>query len=167
MRDHGHSSIASRGPHKVKPRSGLSAAICLTSCTALVHGTALGARTAWGPHLLTPPACVVPQGLPRGAARTDRLLAHHGAARLCLSLPAFLAPLAPPHTRRFLGDSLDAPQLDGQTSSTRCMGREWARRLASFRVFYMLRALGTSASSTSTWRSTTTGGGFSRPVLPI
>ena len=43
-------------------------------------------------------------------------------------------------------------------------GREWARRLASFRVFYMLRALGTSASSTSTWRSTTTGGGFSRPV---
>ena len=111
VRDHDHSSIASRGPHKVKPRSGLSAAICLTSCTALVHGTALGARTAWGPHLLTPPACVVPQGLPRGAARTDRLLAHHGAARLCLSLPAFLAPLAPPHTRRFLGDSLDARLL--------------------------------------------------------
>ena len=47
----------------------------------------------------------------QGAARTDRLLAHHGAARLCLSLPAFLAPLAPPHTRRFLGDSLDARLL--------------------------------------------------------
>ena len=27
------------------------------------------------------------------------------------SLPAFLAPLAPPHTRRFLGDSLDARLL--------------------------------------------------------
>ena len=62
----------------------------------------------------------------QGAARTERLLAHHGAARLCFSsphpapvaegcsptsLPAFLAPPAPPHTRRFLGDSLDARLL--------------------------------------------------------
>ena len=62
----------------------------------------------------------------QGAARTERLLAHHGAARLCFSsphpapvaegcsptsLPAFLAPPAPPHTRRFLGGSLDARPL--------------------------------------------------------
>jgi len=62
----------------------------------------------------------------QGAARTERLLAHHGAARLCFSsphpapvaegcsptsLPAFLAPPAPPHTRRFLGGSLDARLL--------------------------------------------------------
>ena len=64
-------TVASRGPHTLKPRSGLSAAICLTSCTALVHGTALGARTAWGSHLLSPPACVVPQGLPRSRAHRD------------------------------------------------------------------------------------------------
>ena len=86
------------------------------------HGTALGARTAWGPHL---PRASCRRGC-QGAARTERLLAHHGAARLCFSsphpapvaedcsptsLPAFLAPLAPPHTRRFLGDSLDARLL--------------------------------------------------------
>jgi hypothetical protein len=63
----------------------------------------------------------------QGAARTERLLAHHGAARLCFSsphpapvaegcysptsLPAFLAPPAPPHTRRFLGDARDARLL--------------------------------------------------------
>ena len=35
------------------------------------HGTALGARTAWGPHLLSPPACVVPQGVPRGRAHRE------------------------------------------------------------------------------------------------
>ena len=62
----------------------------------------------------------------QGAARTERRLAPQGAARLCFSsphpapvaegcsptsLPAFLAPPAPPHTRRFLGDSLDARLL--------------------------------------------------------
>ena len=82
-------------------------------------------RTA---HLLSPPACVVPQGVPQGRGRAPRegYSRDHGAARLCFSsphpapvaegcsptsLPAFLAPPAPPHTRRFLGDSLDARLL--------------------------------------------------------
>ena len=83
-------------------------------------------RTA---HLLSPPACVVPQGVPQGRGRAPRegYSRDHGAGRLCFSsphpapvaegcysptsLPAFLAPPAPPHTRRFLGDSLDARLL--------------------------------------------------------
>ena len=83
-------------------------------------------RTA---HLLSPPACVVPQGVPQGRGRAPRegYSRDHGAGRLCFSsphpapvaegcysptsLPAFLAPPAPPHTRRFLGGSLDARLL--------------------------------------------------------
>ena len=91
------------------------------------HGT-----SSWGAH--TQLGDLTSSHLPRascrrgcqGAARTERLLAHHGAARLCFSsphpapvaegcsptsLPAFLAPPAPPHTRRFLGGSLDARLL--------------------------------------------------------
>ena len=89
------------------------------------HVTALGARTAWdltSSHLLSPPACVVPQGVPRGRRAPrgySRIMVRPASASAyptlrraedCspTSLPAFLAPLAPPHTRRFLGDSLDA-----------------------------------------------------------
>ena len=94
--------------------------------------------------------------LPRRETFCDGALDLYGCVQLLCDHGRFEPSWSP--------TSSSAPQLDGQTSSTRCMGREWARRLASFRVFYMLRALGTSASSTSTWRSTTTGGGFSRPV---
>ena len=89
------------------------------------HGT-----SSWGAQLGDLTSSHLPRASCRrvcqGAARTERLLAHHGAARLCFSsphpapvaegcsptsLPAFLAPPAPPHTRRFLGDSLDARLL--------------------------------------------------------
>ena len=62
--------IALRGPHKAKQRSGhgLSA-----SCPTFMH-TALCTAPSWGsppgaPYLLPPPACVVPQVLPRGYLR--------------------------------------------------------------------------------------------------
>ena len=58
---------------------------------AAAHVTALGARTAWdltSSHLLSPPACVVPQGVPRGRRAPrgySRIMG--GAARLCFNSP--------------------------------------------------------------------------------
>jgi hypothetical protein len=115
--------IALRGPHKVKQRSGhgLSA-----SCVTFMH-TALCTAPSWGsppgaPYLLPPPACVVPQMLPRGYSCASWCSAplphptsalplcpgrHGGAHCLPTSCELALAPLAPPHTRRFLGDSFN------------------------------------------------------------
>ena len=50
------------------------------------HGTALGARTAWDLTSSHLPRASCRRGC-QGAARTERLLAHHGAARLCFSSP--------------------------------------------------------------------------------
>ena len=87
-------------------------------------------RHSLGPHLLSSPLTTSrvrrAAGGAKGPPRTERFLTHHGAARLCFnsphpapvaedcspaSLPAFLASLAPRHTRRFLGESLDARLL--------------------------------------------------------
>ena len=127
MRDHGHSSIASRGPHKVKAafRSVSSHLSDVMHYARARHRQLLGHAQLGDLTSSHLPRASCRRGC-QGAARTDRLLAHHGAARLCFSsphpapvaedcsptsLPAFLAPLAPPHTRRFLGDSLDARLL--------------------------------------------------------
>ena len=103
----------------VKQRSGLSAS-CLTFMHCALHGTFLGIT----------PRCTLPpptSRVRRAAGAAKGLLARHGAAHLCpipplpyrcpgrhggahclpTSCELALAPLAPPHTRRFLGDSFN------------------------------------------------------------
>ena len=101
--------IALRGPHKAKQRSGhgLSA-----SCPTFMH-TALCTAPSWGsppgaPYLLPPPACVVPQVLPRGYLR---IMVQRASA------PSHLCPTAVPRAAR--GGTLFAHKLRACPRTTR------------------------------------------------
>ena len=112
--------IALRGPHKSSNVQVCQPPVCLTFMHCALHGTFLGIT----------PRCTLPpptSRVRRAAGAAKGLLAHHGAAHLCpipplpyrcpgrhggahclpTSCELALAPLAPPHTRRFLGDSFN------------------------------------------------------------
>ena len=114
--------------HALRPECGRAIGVSNASAGRPRHSSR-GAHSL-GPHLLSSPLTTSrvrrAAGGAKGPPRTERLLTHHGAARLCFnsphpapvaedcsptSLPVFLASLAPPHTRRFLGESLDARLL--------------------------------------------------------
>ena len=122
VRDHDHRSpFEDHIKSRQRSGHGLSA-----SCVTFMH-TALCTAPSWGsppgaPYLLPPPACVVPQMLPRGYSCASWCSAplphptsalplcpgrHGGAHCLPTSCELALAPLAPPHTRRFLGESFN------------------------------------------------------------